>query len=201
MNAGVDDARPKRRYVAFEVLGSSKVGRDALVSQMVKSHLRFAGEKGFFLSSPWLVFFDEESQRGLVRSNLSGLDDLRTSMLLTTDIQGEPVIVRSIGVSGTIRACKDKFIRKSSATLLERVEKRLGEEDPGRLRRMAEIKAFVPGSDVRISRGEFKLKQVFDDGRVDLTSSEGSFGFTILDLLDLTSETRDRSAKDTPDGV
>lgn len=193
--------RPKRRYVAFEVLGRTRIRRDAVIGHLTNSLLRFAGEKGFFKSSPWLVFFDEQKQVGMLRSDLDGLDDLRTSMLLTTEMEGEPVIVRSLGVSGTMRACKDKFIRKSSATVLERVEKRLGEEDPGRLRRMAEIKAFVPGSDVKIARGEFKLKQVFDDGRVDLTSDQGSFGFTILDFLDLTSATRDGSAKHTPDGV
>jgi hypothetical protein len=48
---------------------------------------------------------------------------------------------------------------------------------------MARIGTIEPGSTVRVSHKEFKLKQVHDDGRIDLISDEGSFGFTILDLL------------------
>jgi ribonuclease P/MRP protein subunit POP5 len=175
--------RTKRRYLAFEVLGGRDVVRDEVLDAMVSSHLRFAGEKAFSVSSPWLIFFDEETQRGIVRTNLDGLDDLRTSMTLITDIEGERAILRNLGVSGTIRACKDKFIRKSGPQLLERVEKRHGKEDPGESRRMADVKALVPGSKVRVSHKEFRLKRVFDDGRIDLASDEGSFGSTILDLL------------------
>ncbi len=175
--------RPKRRYLAVEVIGSTRLDRKTFVSEIVRSHLRFAGEKGFQTSSPWVVSFNEEDQRGIVRTLLAGLDDLRASLAMITTVDGEPVILRTLGVSGTIRACEDKFIRKSTVGVLERTEKRNGEEDPGMSRRMAQIKAIVPGSRIRVSHKTFRLKQVFDDGRIDLTSDEGSFGFTILDLL------------------
>lgn len=176
--------RTKRRYIAFQIIGAARLDRETVLSQILKSHMRFAGEKAFFLSSPWLISFDEENQKGIIRTDLEGMDDLRTSMALIARINGESVIFRTLGVSGTIRACEDRFIRKLRTSTLERVEKRNGEEGPGRLRRIAEIKVLVPGSRIKISQKEFRLKQVFDDGRVDLTSDERSFGFTILDLLE-----------------
>lgn len=175
--------RSKRRYLAFEALGEVKFGRDAILREVLNSHLMFAGEKAFHMSSPWMISFDEETQRGIIRTNLEGLNDLRASLAMVTRIGGQQTILRTLGVSGTIRACEDRFIRKSGASVLERVEKRSGEEDPEKLGRMAQIRSIVPGSKLRVSHKEFKLKQVFDDGRVDLTSDKGSFGFTILDLL------------------
>lgn len=175
--------RTKRRYIALEVIGASKVSESDVIMQVTRAHARYAGEKAFHKASPWVIEFDEESQQGIVRCNLAGLDDLRTSLTLITEVHGEPVIFRSAGVSGTIRACKDKFIRKSKPTLMERVAKRNEEEGPRSLEKASSIAELGPGSRIKVSRKEYRLKGVFEDGRVDLTSDEGSFGFTILDLL------------------
>ncbi len=175
--------RTKRRYLAFEIIGAGKFDEGSVRNSIVRNHLRFAGEKCFQLSSPWLVSFSAETQRGVLRTNLAGLHEIRASLALTTEIDGCPVIIRTLGVSGTIRACEDKFIRKSRPSVLERAERRHEEEDPGRIGRLAAIKALVPGSTVKICRREFRLKQVFADGRIDLESDDGSFGFTILDFL------------------
>ena len=157
--------------------------RQDFLNRILWAHLDFAGEKGFHLSSPWLISFDENRQIGVVRTYLEGLEDLRASLSLITDIDGEPVIFRTVGVSGTIRVAEDKFIRKSGPRVSEKAEKRNGEEDPEIIEEMARIRAIAPGSTIRVSRKKFKLKQVYDDNRVDLTSDEGSFGFTIQDLL------------------
>jgi len=175
--------RTKRRYIALEVIGASKVSESEVITQTIRAHARYAGEKAFHKASPWVIEFDEESQTGIVRCNLGGLDDLRSSLALITQIHGEPVIFRSIGISGTIKACKDKFIRKSKPTVKERVAKRNEEEGPGRLEKARSITELGPGSRIKVSHEEFTLKGVFEDGRVDLASDEGSFGFTILDLL------------------
>lgn len=167
----------------IEVIGPRKLDRDGFLDRILKAHIDFAGEKSFHLSSPWVISFDEEIQIGVVRTYLDGISDLRASLALIADVGGEPVIFRTMGVSGTIRAAEDKFIRKSGPKTSDRKEKRNGEEDPEFLKQMARIKAIEPGSTVRVSRKEFKLKQVHDDGRIDLVSDEGSFGFTILDLL------------------
>ena len=175
--------RTKRRYLAFEIIGPTKPDRDTVVNHIVRSHLRFAGEKLFALSSPWLISYDQDSGRGILRSNLAGVDDLRAAMVLTEEIDGRRAIMHTLGVSGTLRSCEDRFIRKSKPNVLEEAEKRNGEEDPGRQRRLALLRAASPGSRFSFSHREFKLKQVFADGRVDLKDDEGSFGFTILDLL------------------
>ena len=175
--------RRKRRYLVVEAIGPARMDRQDFLDRILWAHIEFAGEKGFHISSPWLMSYDEERRIGVVRTYLEGVEDLRASMALITDIDGEPVIFRTVGVSGTIRAAEDKFIRKSGPRVSEKAEKRNGEEDPEFLKQMARIKAIAPGSTIRVSHKEFKLKRVYDDGRVDLMSDEGSFGFTILDLL------------------
>lgn len=175
--------RTKRRYLAFEIIGPIKPDRDAILGHIVRSHLRFAGEKAFSLSSPWLISYDQETGRGILRSDLAGVDDLRASITLTEEIEGQKGILQILGLSGTLRSCEDRFIRKSRPSIIEEAEKRNGEEDPGRQRRLVLLRGSSPGSKFTFSHREFKLKQVYDDGRVDLKSDEGSFGFTILDLL------------------
>jgi ribonuclease P/MRP protein subunit POP5 len=175
--------RRKRRYLVVEVIGPARLGRQDFLNRILWAHMDYVGEKGFHNSSPRLISFDEEMKVGIVRTYLEGIEDLRASLTLITDIDGEPTIFRTLGVSGTIRAAEDKFIRKSGTVMSEKAKKRNGEEDPEFIKQMARFKAIAPGSVVRVARKEFRLKQVYDDGRVDLTDDEGSYGFTILDLL------------------
>ena len=175
--------RTKRRYLAFEIIGRIQLRKEGIQALMLRSHMRYAGEKSFNLSSPWLISYDEKNQRGIVRSDLAGVDDLRASMVLTEEVDGERLILRTLGVSGTLRACEDRFIRKSGPKVIEEADKRNGEEDPGMRNQVGRLRALAPGSKVTFSHKELKLKQAYDDGRVDLKSDEGSFGFTILDLL------------------
>ncbi len=175
--------RAKRRYIAFQIIGEKQFKREEVIRHLVRSHLNFVGEKAYSIASPWLISFEEETQKGLVRTKLDGLNQFRSSMALITSIEGHDAIFRTLGVCGTIRGCEDRFIKKMKISAIERVEKRNKEEDPGRLKRIARIKAMVPGSKIKISHKEFTLRQAFQDGRIDLTSDEGSFGFTVLDLL------------------
>ena len=175
--------RVRRRYIAFEVLGEEPVSEEQVARAITEAHLKFSGEQRFGRSSPRIISFDEQRQIGIVRSYLEGVAELRASLSLITRIAGRRVAVNALGMSGTLRACKDKFIRKTRPKALERVEKRYEEEDPGKLGELAGIKALPPGSVVRVFRKEFLVKRVFNDGRVDLESDEGSFGFTVLDLL------------------
>ena len=175
--------RRRRRYIAFKVIAERPLTSDQVTKAITDAHMRFSGELRFHRSSPRLIYFDSNSQVGIVRAYLEGIRELRASLCLVTRISGSRVGLKTLGMSGTIRSCKDKFIRKTAPRALEKVEKRYEEEDPGKLGELAGIKALPPGSVVRVSRRGFLVRRVFNDGRVDLESEEGSFGFTVLDLL------------------
>ncbi len=104
--------RTKRRYIAFDVIGQGRLTRGEVIDSLVGSHLSFVGERDYSVSSPWLISFDEGSQRGIVRTNLDGLHQLRASMALINEVRGKRVIFRTLGLSGTIRSCEDRFIKK-----------------------------------------------------------------------------------------
>jgi RNase P/RNase MRP subunit POP5 len=173
--------RRKRRYLAVEAMGR-RLDWSAFARLVTKSHMDYVGVQGYHLSSPRLISYDEDAQRGVVRTYLAGLSDLRASLAMVVGSNEEPLLLRTIGVSGTLRSCEDRFIRKSRALPPERAEKRNGEEDPGMQKRLARIKAIVPGSRITVHGQDFKLKRVHDDGRVDLSRNDESFGFTVLDL-------------------
>jgi len=99
--------RPKRRYIAFGVLGA-KLSRSE-VTRAILNSLR--GSPDFVdVEIVRLIFYNVGSGRGLLRCGHKQVTQVRAAMAKLKRIGGKEVSFRVLGVSGTIRVAKRKFL-------------------------------------------------------------------------------------------
>ncbi len=104
--------RFRRRYIAFEVEGG----------RVSRGELRKAIEHSLRVSYPKidqtmlkLAFFEASSKRGLFRCGHMQVDDLKVAISSVGKMGGGKASLRVLGVSGTIKAAKRKFLTPSRA--------------------------------------------------------------------------------------
>jgi ribonuclease P/MRP protein subunit POP5 len=104
--------REKKRYLAFEVLSQSRIKAVSDVSKAVwRSHLAACGEMG--AARAGMLFMDKwdpARQRGLLRVSHDQLHQVRMSLALIERINEQPVVVRSVGVSGILRKAEARYV-------------------------------------------------------------------------------------------
>ena len=105
--------REKKRYLAFEISSKKPIKALKGVKKAIElSMLSFIGLKG--VANAGIIFLEDKynpkKQRGLIRVDNRYVDELRASLALIQKIDKEPVMVRSVGASGTIKQAESKYI-------------------------------------------------------------------------------------------
>jgi len=98
----------RRRYIAFRATGSYRV------PDIYKATVHLYRKLGADRNPLRLIHYDGNSQKGLFLCNHRQVGELRTAI---ENLSGLPL--RVLGVSGTIRAAKTKYLlhaKKESAT-------------------------------------------------------------------------------------
>lgn len=110
--------REKKRYIAFHVISENKVEFTDLLTSLWRSLLSLLGEKGTSKVDLWIMkdTWDENKQRGLIRCNHKKVEEVRLALGLIKNIKEEDVIVRSLGVSGTMKSAQKKYFGKREIT-------------------------------------------------------------------------------------
>ncbi len=102
--------REKNRYIAYEILSGEKFSRDEIVKACWNAVLRFLGESGAAKTSLWMMDWEEERQRGIIKTNHRSVEDVRAALALMKEAKkGEnriPCVYRTIKVSGTLKKLK-----------------------------------------------------------------------------------------------
>jgi len=98
--------REKKRYLAFEVLSDAKLSSEHIAKAVMQASLQFAGELG--TAEMGIIPLTESftKNKGIIRVSNVGLDRLKASLTLITTIDGHPVSVRSLAVSGNLGKMK-----------------------------------------------------------------------------------------------
>lgn len=99
--AVIPSLREKKRYLAFEVIGSPDfLSVQAAIASGLESYL---GKKG--VAEAGAIYLQEKynGKRGLIRVSHTSLDKLRASLALITHVGGKPAIIRSVGASGSMK--------------------------------------------------------------------------------------------------
>ena len=104
--------RPRRRYIAFEIIGA-KMGRNDVVKAL---DLTFRGAHDLELNRALLklVFYEASSQRGLLRCGHKQVDEVK-AIITGREIGEKKASSKVLGISGTIKAAKRKFLIPSQA--------------------------------------------------------------------------------------
>ena len=102
----IPSLRQKKRYLIFEVRSEHPLSVQDIHEAVDQGLLRFLGELG--LSRAGVMFlaerFDPKSQQGVLKVNHTAVDEVKAALMLIKKIKKEAVILRSVTVSGTLKA-------------------------------------------------------------------------------------------------
>ncbi|HSU72948.1 MAG TPA: Rpp14/Pop5 family protein [Candidatus Binatia bacterium] len=100
--------REKKRYLTFEVLSDAKLDVTHVAKAVTHAVLEFVGELGMAQMGVIVLtdLYNRVRQRGVVRVSHVGVDRLKASLAFIHSIDGHPVAVKSVAVSGNIIKAK-----------------------------------------------------------------------------------------------
>lgn len=102
--------REKNRYIAFEVISDSQFERNELVRGIWAGVLGFLGEQGAGRTSLWAMDWDGSKSTGILRVNRKSVEEVRAAMALIKSVNNKNVIFHVLGVSGTLKSLREKFL-------------------------------------------------------------------------------------------
>ena len=104
--------RETHRYVVFEIISKKDIAFSGIVENVWKASLALFGDAGTAEMSLWVPgnLYDTSKKKGIIRTNHFGVEKLRAAIASIREINGEPVIFVILGVTGTIRSAKNKFL-------------------------------------------------------------------------------------------
>ena len=109
--------REKKRYIAFEIISEKPIIEFSKVSSAIwDSCLSYLGTLGVSKAGIWILpdKYSAESQRGLIRVSRKEVDKVKAAFITIRQVDGQDVIVRSLGVSGILNKAEQKYLNTSS---------------------------------------------------------------------------------------
>jgi len=103
--------RGRTRYLAFDAISEQKILLDDLINTIWHSVLNFLGEVGTSRASIKIIkdTYDDKRQMGILRCSHDDVENVRSALTLIQRIGDTRVILRVLGISGSIKAAKMKF--------------------------------------------------------------------------------------------
>ena len=97
--------RQKKRYVVFELLAEQKFSFPIIKNEVQNALQRFLGYEGMAKASPIILAerFNEQKQRFTMKVGNTSVDQVKAALLLSTNLQNTPIIIRSLITSGTLK--------------------------------------------------------------------------------------------------
>ncbi|WP_456472809.1 Rpp14/Pop5 family protein [Methanocaldococcus sp.] len=100
--------REKKRYIAIKILYDGEIKERELINLIREASLNFYGCWGTSKANPWLVYFNYPY--AIIRCQRDNVDFVRSSLILIREFKDKPINIICLGVSGTIRKAKIKFL-------------------------------------------------------------------------------------------
>lgn len=107
--------RGRTRYLAFHVISEQKILLQDLINTIWHSLLNFLGESGTSKANIKIIkdTYDEKRQMGIIKCSHDSVEEVRTALALIQRIGDTRIIIRVLGISGSIKATKMKFFGES----------------------------------------------------------------------------------------
>ncbi len=100
----------RRRYLAFKVLGSHNFSKRDLSNESTRKMLKTFNKSEIEERVIWVIRYDQLAGLGIIRCGHKSVDKVKLVLKKVRTISGKPVTIDVIGVSGTIRALKKKYM-------------------------------------------------------------------------------------------
>ena len=113
--------REKKRYLVFEVISEKQMPWPAVRKSVDRAILRHIGELGYAKAGVQLLDkrWNTPLSRGMLRTTHTSLDVVRSSLAFVRDIDGTPVVVRSVGASGILKRAVARYLSDSGKKIPE----------------------------------------------------------------------------------
>ena len=110
--------RGRKRYIAYQVISEDKFILQDLINSIWHSLLNLLGELGASQADIWIAkdTWDEKKQIGIIRCSHDNVEQVRAALALIERIGDIRVIVKVLGISGSIKATKMKFFAETKLT-------------------------------------------------------------------------------------
>jgi ribonuclease P/MRP protein subunit POP5 len=108
--------RENWRYIAFELISEAKpVSEKDITRAILNSLIRLLGEVGSSKTNIWLLEYSEG--KGLIRCSHTAVTEVMAAITTITTVNDKKAAVHVLGVSGTIKKAKEKWLnlKKSKA--------------------------------------------------------------------------------------
>ncbi len=106
--------REKKRYIVYRVFSSEKILFSDLSNALWESIAETLGSVNLSKAKVWIMkdTYDEEKAAGIIRCSHNFVEHVRSGITLVQRVGDSQVVVNVIGVSGTIKGAKNKFMSK-----------------------------------------------------------------------------------------
>jgi len=101
--------RGRKRYIAIEVLSDVPVQRNAFINAVSYAGCSLLGDFGFSKCGASVLGF--ENNIGIIRCRHTAVSETIAVLAFMTNVDGESVIVRTAGVSGTVKGAETKYLK------------------------------------------------------------------------------------------
>ena len=102
--------RERNRYMVFEIISENGSFSKRDVSKVIQNtSLQFLGELGVSKMSLWLIEWNDETKKGILKVNHKSVNEMRASIALIKEINGKKATFHVLGVSGTIKRAREKY--------------------------------------------------------------------------------------------
>jgi len=99
----------RNRYLVFKIYSNSNISKEDLTKDIWRTLLTIYGEYGASKTNFWLIEYNENTRKGIIRCTHTTVNMMRTVLAFMTKIAETPVIIKTLGISGTIKAAREKF--------------------------------------------------------------------------------------------
>jgi len=106
--------RPNKRYIAFIVHTDGPLKTREAVDTILGEATAFFGENLSSRFGLWLTEFDEEKKQGILSCNREHKGETIAALTLIGAVGTTPASFQVLGISGTIKALKRKFLKDGS---------------------------------------------------------------------------------------
>lgn len=103
--------KERQRYILFKIITDGKIEERSLIRAIWRNLFQLYGDFGASQTGLWLTEY-ETKKYGIIRTNIQALPMVRTTLAVIRKINGVNCMFIIQGVSGTIKALKEKHMSK-----------------------------------------------------------------------------------------
>jgi ribonuclease P/MRP protein subunit POP5 len=104
--------RPKKRYIGFEIYSDERITKDGFVRALWGEAMAFFGEERAADMNLWVMGYNPETMTGFLVCRHDMVSRVKACLCLIGRINGKKTGIRVLGVSGTVKSLKRKFLNK-----------------------------------------------------------------------------------------